>query len=229
MVWGEFPSWDLDFSSYEALHSIETEWLEELERDYNHPSIVGWCPLNETSKTFRDFKTHDNILKLVYRLTKQLDPTRPAIDTSGYIHQLETDIYDLHDYCQSPETIKERYSKLETEGVLEDIHVSRLKRNEERYAGQPVFISECGGARWDSNSPDGWGYGEQPKTKEEFIERYDGIMSAFLDNSRIFAFCYTQLYDIEQEQNGLLKYDRSPKFDSNTIYKINTKPAAIER
>ncbi|HDZ42547.1 MAG TPA: hypothetical protein ENH80_01265, partial [Phycisphaerae bacterium] len=23
------------------------QWLEELERDYSHPAIVGWCGLNE--------------------------------------------------------------------------------------------------------------------------------------------------------------------------------------
>lgn len=230
IVWGEFPSWDLDFSDYQSLYAVETEWLEIVKRDYNHPSIIGWCPLNETLKTFKSFQKHDNSLALIYRLTKQLDPDRPCIDTSGYIHQEQTDIYDLHDYCQNPETLRERYAKLEKDGELEDIHIDRRHlRSTSSYKGQPVFISECGGARWDPSSMNGWGYGEQPKNEQEFIDRYEGIITAFLDNSRIFAFCYTQLYDIEQEQNGLLKYDRSPKFDIEAIRRINQKPAKIEK
>ena len=43
------------------------------------------------------------------------------------------------------------------------------------------------------------------------------------------AFCYTQLYDIEQEVNGLYYYDRTPKFDPELIKQINTRPAAIEQ
>ena len=228
MVWGEFPSWDLDFSDYESLYAVETEWLEIVKRDYNHPSIIGWCPINETTRTFKSFEKHDNSLALIYKLTKQLDPTRPCIDTSGYIHQQLTDIYDLHDYCQSPETLRERYKSLETEGRLEDIHVGRIRRSTSTYSGQPVFISECGGASWDPSGERAWGYGEQPKTEQEFIDRYDGIISAFLDNSRICGFCYTQLYDIEQEQNGLLKYDRTPKFPVEVFRKINQKKAKIE-
>jgi len=42
------------------------------------------------------------------------------------------------------------------------------------------------------------------------------------------GFCYTQLTDIEQEQNGLYYYDRTPKFDPEIIRAINTQKAAIE-
>ena len=50
-----------------------------------------------------------------------------------------------------------------------------------------------------------------------------------LDNSRIFALCYTQLTDVEQEQNGLYTYDRRPKFNPQTIKNILSRPAAIEQ
>ena len=43
-----------------------------------------------------------------------------------------------------------------------------------------------------------------------------------------FGFCYTQLYDIEQEQNGLYTYDREPKFDMTVFHGINSAKAAIE-
>ena len=45
----------------------------------------------------------------------------------------------------------------------------------------------------------------------------------------MFAFCYTQLYDVEQEQNGLYTYEREKKFDDMSyFYNINTRKAAIE-
>ena len=50
-----------------------------------------------------------------------------------------------------------------------------------------------------------------------------------LDDERIFALCYTQLYDIEQEQNGLYTYDRRPKFENmQPLYDAMARKAAIE-
>ena len=46
------------------------------------------------------------------------------------------------------------------------------------------------------------------------------------------GLCYTQLYDLEQEQNGLYYYDRTPKFDDETMAKLKsamTKQAEIEK
>ena len=45
----------------------------------------------------------------------------------------------------------------------------------------------------------------------------------------MLGFCYTQLYDVEQEVNGLLTYGREYKFDPKIIYEINTQEAAIEK
>lgn len=49
-----------------------------------------------------------------------------------------------------------------------------------------------------------------------------------LFNPNILGFCYTQLYDIEQEINGLYTYDRKPKFDPAIFKAINEQKAAIE-
>lgn len=49
-----------------------------------------------------------------------------------------------------------------------------------------------------------------------------------LDNPHMFGFCYTQLYDVEQEVNGLYTYERKPKFDMEIFKKINGRRAAIE-
>ena len=89
-------------------------------------------------------------------------------------------------------------------------------------------MSEYGGIQWNTDGNSGWGYGQAPKTPEEFIERYRGLTNAMLDNPAIMGFCYTQLYDIEQEINGLYTYGRKPKFDISIFREINTRKAAIE-
>ena len=90
-------------------------------------------------------------------------------------------------------------------------------------------MSEYGGIGWDESRTDfGWGYGNGPKSKEELLERYAGLTNALLDCPEMMGFCYTQLYDVEQEVNGLYTYERKPKFDMEVIRKINTRKAAIE-
>ena len=69
---------------------------------------------------------------------------------------------------------------------------------------------------------------EDINTLGEFLNRYKGLTDALLDNPHMFAFCYTQLYDVEQELNGLYTYERKPKFDMDVIKAINARKAAIE-
>ena len=222
LVWGEHANWDLDVSDYAALHVFLPEWMEILERDFNHPAIVGWCPWNETWDV-EGRRQRDENLAVTYLVTKQMDPTRPCIDTSGNYHVM-TDIFDLHDYDQNAETFRRRYQRFTRENVLEDNHGSR-----QTYGGQPIFISEYGGIKWDVDGGiPGWGYGEGPGTEEAFIERYRGLTDTLLDNEKMFGFCYTQLYDVEQEKNGLYTYDRKPKFDMEIFRRINSRRAAIE-
>ena len=80
----------------------------------------------------------------------------------------------------------------------------------------------------EGDDPASWGYGKGPKTEEEFIARYRGLTDALLDNPHMFGFCYTQLYDVEQERNGLYTYGRKPKFDMEIFREINGRKAAIE-
>ena len=75
---------------------------------------------------------------------------------------------------------------------------------------------------------DGWGYSTVENT-EAFYENYKGLIDVLLDNPYICGFCYTQITDIMQEQNGIYYYDRSPKFDAKRLYEINTRKAEIEK
>ena len=219
IVWGEYPNWGLDHSDPRAVYHVLPEWLEELERDYNHPSIVGWCPFNETWDC-QGRKQYDPMLSLVYKATKAVDPTRPCIDTSGNFHVL-TDIFDVHNYTQDPAVLQKTYENLPES--MEDRHACRQKYQK----GQPIFVSEYGGIAW-SDDPAGWGYGNAPASREEFMSRFQGLTDVLLDHPYMFGFCYTQLTDVEQEQNGLYTYDRTPKFDPAEIRKIVARKAAIE-
>ncbi len=223
LVWGEYPNWGLDHSYPDAVYSILPEWLEEIERDRNHPAIVGWAPFNETwDQDGR--KQYDPLLSLVYAATKAADPSRPCIDTSGNFHVV-TDIYDVHDYEQDPAVFASHYEPLREGKVVEP--PSHAKR--QQYDGKlPFFVSEYGGIRWTEDSA-GWGYGNAPKTREEFLARLKGLTDALLDNPRVFAYCYTQLTDVEQEQNGLYTYSREPKFPPEEIRPILSREAACER
>ena len=65
------------------------EWMEALERDFNHPAIIGWCPFNETWD-YEGRRQDDSLLANVYKMTKLYDTTRPCIDTSGNYHVVRT-------------------------------------------------------------------------------------------------------------------------------------------
>lgn len=229
IVWGEYANWGLDYSSPKSVAVFLAEWKEAVNRDFNHPALVGWCPLNETWD-YHGRPQYDELLATVYDFTKSVDFTRPCIDTSGNFH-VKTDIYDLHDYSYDPRFFKKNYDRLVTKGELYE-HVLNDNPGRQKYGGQPVFISEYGGIKWESDKKiKSWGYGADVRTPEEFCERYCGLTQVLLDNKKMCGFCYTQLYDIEQEQNGLYTYDREKKFD-DSIYKkikaVNTKKAAIE-
>ena len=225
LVWGEHANWGLDITEMGQIEHFLPEWVEAVERDYNHPSIIGWCPFNETW-VMNGRKQYDMVLKMVYDVTKVIDKTRPVIDTSGNYH-VAADIFDVHDYEQDPEKFEGYYSRI-NEGIIEDqVYRNPSQRCFQEYKGGPTFVSEYGGIRW-AEGDEGWGYGNAPKTEEEFLDRYKRLTDILLDNPYMLGFCYTQLYDVEQEVNGLMTYDRKFKFDPEIIKKINERKAAIE-
>jgi len=216
LVWEEHANWGLDISKDKSWESFLPEWLEIIERDYNHPSIIGWCPLNETNK-----EQNRNFVKFVADMTRAFDPTRPVIDTSGYVHvDGASDISDKHNYDQNPITFKEKYANLDKQKKSYDGFVDN--------DSPAAFISEYGGIWWSETDSSGWGYGERPNSLDEMIKRYKALTEVLLNNPNIGAFCYTQLTDVEQEQNGLYTYDRKPKMDPAIIKAINSKKAAVE-
>lgn len=224
IVWGEFADWGLDLSQPQSLIIFQREWSEALARDFNHPSIIGWCPFNE-----RWGENYPGVIESIFNLTRAFDPTRLVIDSSGGYHLVVPDVYDSHNYEQNVAKFKEAY-----DGLLltpPKVLVNGDPRRNTAYKGQPYFVSEYGGIWWNPGQADekAWGYGERPKTADEFLQRYRDLTEALLFNPKVAGFCYTQLYDIEQEVNGLYTFDRQPKFDPSFFFKVNQQPAAIEK
>jgi len=228
LVWGEFPDWGVERSGPEYV----TQWLEALVRDYSHPSIIGWCGLNESAQAITDRITpQDDITWGMFLADKAMDATRPVLDASGYSHRvLFVDVYDCHDYEQDPAKFRNNQAGL-AEG-RPFMNGPKDRPISTPWRGQPFFVSEFGGIWWNPNVKPGepsWGYGERPKTIEELHDRFEKLCAILLDDPNMFGYCYTQLTDVFQEQNGIYFFDRSSKFDVDRIRRAQQRPAAIER
>ena len=221
LCWGEFPNWGLNHSDPRSLERMLPEWLEVVARDFNHPAIITWTPFNETPND-----QDPDLLRGIYRATKAADPTRPVHDTSGYVH-VETDIFSVH--CYEGDTVKfaANFEPFLTSDKIWESH----EEHNSPYLGQPYIVDEYGGIWWNPGQADNkaWGYGQRPRTEQDFLARYRALTEILLFNPKMFGFCYTQLYDIEQEVNGLLTYARQPKFDPALIRAINAQTAAYEK
>ena len=242
LVWGEFGDWGCNVGGPDTDNQLPTasyitQWLEVLDRDRNHTSIVGWCPLNETHQVLHDRITVlDDVTRAMYLATKLADPTRPVLDTSGYSHRvLETEVWDSHDYEQDPEAFARNQS-----GLADGSPWANRSEHGEfslAYAGQPYFVSEFGGIWWnpDALEQDGrtpttsWGYGQRVRDEEELHQRFEGLTGVLLDDPLMFGYCYTQLTDVFQEENGIYRFDRTSKLDVDRIRASQQRPAAFEK
>ncbi|MDX6765820.1 MAG: glycoside hydrolase family 2 TIM barrel-domain containing protein [Candidatus Methylacidiphilales bacterium] len=240
LVWGEFGDWGCGGAGHPTDHqkpgpSYIGEWIEAVQRDYSHPSIIGWCPLNETFQPLSDrISQLDDVTHAMYWATKAIDPTRPVIDASGYAHRVpETDIYDSHDYEQDPAAFARIHAGLAEGRPFINPHPHHHQAVwSVPYQGQPFFVSEFGGIWWNPDAKpgeDSWGYGQRPQSLEEFYTRFEGLCQVLLSDPHMFGYCYTQLTDVFQEQNGLYRFDRSLKFDLKRIKAVQTQIAAIEK
>ncbi|MEI6676934.1 MAG: glycoside hydrolase family 2 TIM barrel-domain containing protein, partial [Verrucomicrobiota bacterium] len=223
LLWGEYPNAGYG-NQRDGFSAVVNEWTEILLRDRNHPSIVGWCAFNE------NFEGSGELQQMIWHITKAVDPTRPALEASGWTHTLSNpEVRDAHDYADNPEHLHKRWMDYFTAPPEGPYPPARYYNPSSSQAdrGVPFMISEIGGIGWGAEG--GWSYGVGPKTTDAFYARYKGTIDAMLDNPNLFGFCYTQLTDIEQEKNGLYYYDRKPKFDAKKLHDITARAAAYER
>ncbi len=218
LTWGESASWGLDENSDLSARNFITEWAELVTRDRNHPSLVTWTPFNETWGC-SDTGVYSRMMCDVYDLTKALDPTRPVNDSSGDGH-VKTDIWSVHDYERDPVKLAANHTFAPGKTVY------RNQPDKSKwlapYEGQPYMVDEFGGLPWiaqaDRNSS--WGYGDNIDDIEDFYRILDNEVKALKSCPKVAGFCYTQITDVEQEKNGIYRYDRTPKFDTARIKAI---------
>ena len=233
LTWGEFCDWGTDFGQPQAVHNHQREWREVVTRDLNHPSIVAWTPFNETAGPAQNHPdVHRQVLEECYDLTRALDSSRPVHDASGYVH-VRTDIFTVHDYEQDAATLAKTYASVDPDKPEEaDVRYAEISAP---YQGQPYVVDEYGGTWWVEGSDDegtdrdgGWGYGNRPRSIEEVYDRIEKLTAVLTGHPHIAGYTYTQLTDIEQEQNGIYTYDRRLKFDAERLRRAFAAPAAIE-
>jgi beta-galactosidase/beta-glucuronidase len=212
----------------EAVRRFTREWLDVVRRDYSHPSIITWVPFNESwgvpdlpgDPAQRDY------VRAIYHLTRSVDRTRPVVGNDGWEH-LVGDVWSIHDYALDGDTLRERYGSPEAIEVMlrgRPQHHRAVLQDAPR-EGRPIILSEFGGITYAPEPGRHWfGYGSVG-SDDELLRRYEDLVGAVLDCPSIAGFCYTQLADTEQETNGLLRADRTPKLDPEELRAITSRPS----
>lgn len=217
IVWGELPS-GYDFTQEEQ-KQIYSQMYAFIQRDYNHPSIICWVPLNESwgvKKIVANLKTQ-TFSNSVYQMIKAQDSTR-LISTNDGWEQVISDICAIHDYAKDGDQLKDRLQNFEQKIATQEraIYAQGYKYNQ-----QPVLLTEFGGVALEKDIFQGsWGYAGGESSVQSYLDRIKGLIDAIKENKQIVGFCYTQFTDVFQEVNGLVTIDRKPKCNINQIEKM---------
>lgn len=193
--WGE-PDAEMRGEAETALRGL-------IERDYNHPSIFSWVIFNETwgliSKDKGYLPETQRWVASMYRLAKQLDPTRLVEDNSANRKDhVETDINSWHSYLPGWAW------KKELDQISRDTYPGSQWNFAEGYqqGEQPLYNSECGNV---------WGY-EGSTGDVDWSWDYHLMMDEFRRHPKICGWLYTEHHDVINEWNGYYRFDRSEKY-----------------
>jgi beta-galactosidase/beta-glucuronidase len=227
VVWSEMPS--AYVYSSRVVERVTKEWLEVLDRDRSHPSIVAWVPLNESWGVDNIEAREDeaNFSLSLYHLTKSVDPARPVVSNDGWEHT-KSDIWTIHDYAPTGEGLRERYG--DREQLARSLVGRRWSRRvllsgPDRDRGQPIVLSEFGGLSYAPSGDEEWFGYATVASPTEFAGQLKDLVDAICENDQISGFCYTQLTDTGQERNGLLDENRRPKLPVAQLREIFSRVA----
>ena len=197
--------------------------------------------MRPTSRSPTAVQVLDDVMRAMFLAAKAMDTSRPVLDTSGYSHRVpETDVWDSHNYEQDPAVFAvadgraEPTAEPDTNTRAEPDRPGRCPYSRTAVVLQRVrrhLVAVPSGS--PSSGPRGGrapgDTGRAPASEEEFHTRFAGLTRRHCSDDRLmFGYCYTQLTDVFQEQNGVYSFDRSQKLDVTRVRAAQLRPAAIE-
>lgn len=218
LTWCEMPSAYI-FCDRER-EAITAQWQEIVAQARSFTSVVAYVPLNESwgAREMKSDRQQQAFAASLYYLTRSMDDTRIISTNDGFENVRESDILSIHDYSirradQFPEKYTGAYDGMFPQGwaLFADGH---------RYQGQPVLFTEFGGIAFASDEQGkAWGYGDGAVDAEDLLQRLRQLTDGILQTGWQ-GYCYTQLTDVQQEVNGLLRADRTPKVPPEKLKEI---------
>ncbi|NLR60707.1 glycoside hydrolase family 2 [Chitinophaga polysaccharea] len=209
LVWQDFvnPNQRLPEGSKSEFERQVSETIGQL---YNFPCIITWVLFNERWGAYDQQRLTEYV--------KKQDPTRLVNGHSGellYVNNI------LRDTASNPYVSSD----------MADIHSYPFPRNAPSLNGKAKVLGEFGGIGvpveghiWNDLIA-GWGYngmGTPQLLKLQYAQMIDSLL--ILEKKGLTASIYTQPFDVESEQNGLLTYDRTViKIPLNLIQSLNAK------
>lgn len=210
LVWADVPA--AYVFSNRAVGQVAQTLTDLVARDSNHPSVVAWVPYNESwgvGLAATDAR-HRSAIGAAYALAKALDPSRLAIGNDGW-ENVAGDFVGVHDYSHDASVLASRYGTPDAVAatVASGRPGGRVVLAAPAAEGAPVVLSEFGGVSLPRHA-ESWGYGAV-KDVHGLVVLVEELAGAVGEASGLAGFCWTQLTDTLQEQNGLAWPDRTPK------------------
>lgn len=209
LVWQDFVNPNTNLNE-EVKIAFETEALRTIEQCYNHPSVITWVLFNEK------WGQYDQ--KRLTEWIKEVDSTRIVDGHSGELLYVDNKLRS-----PSPDAF--------ISSDVTDVHSYPYPRNAPEMPGKARVLGEFGGVGvpiaghvWDDLIA-GWGY-NGTKNPSDLLSEYESLIDSVANLRRygLTAAIYTQPFDVESEQNGLVTYDREvAKISLATIRRINSK------
>lgn len=194
----------------EGRTQFEKEVKENISQLYHHPCIVTWVLFNEKWGQY----DQERLTKWI----KQLDPSRLVNGHSG-------EMLYVNDQLRSPSPNAWAASD------ITDVHAYPNPGYMKLQPGKAAVIGEFGGIGvpveghlWNDLQA-GWGYDgvvTPPLLRKQYTQMMDSLKK--MEKQGLSASIYTQPFDVESEQNGLITYDRAViKLPVEELRRINAR------
>jgi beta-galactosidase/beta-glucuronidase len=178
-----------------SAEEFESEARADVEQLADHPSIIMWVLFNE------GWGTYD--LERWGSRVRQWDPSRLIDVHSGEVMQSQGHAVILAGSAAVSSAIADIHSYPDP-AILTSLGFKQASVLGE-YGGIGVFVKDH---EWRTGDIRHWGY--EDSSSERVLARYGEMVDALrkLEEAGLTGSIYTQLTDVEGEQNGLTTYDR---------------------